>query len=376
VSPNPRPVSPRRWLGPRLGVAAWGLAALGTGAVAQAPLRAVVSTARAEPFAMWHQGEVAGGLDREVLTAVAQALGRPLQLKALPALRVRAGGAQADFDLVCGLDSERVPEADQFHWSPSLLEGPDWLVGVGAATQVDRLDQLPAGATVGTVLGQVYPALEPAFTDGRLRRDDALDEGRMVRKLQLHRHDWAASNGWTLHSGVEQGQLDAVGEWRLPLGRWRYQCAIPKGSALKPADVWAALAQLRRQAKWAEWTAPWTARSWAVVVSIKSPLRALPAAWLADLYMGRRSRLPDGSQPQLAAPSGADLEAFLARVLGMPAAQYRAAWAGLEFGGRRRSPISLNDADAMRQWLQSSPLGVGVMPASAVDPSLRIVHLR
>ncbi len=352
------------------------LALGGAPVMAQAPLRAVVSTARAEPFALWHQGEVAGGLDREVLTAVALALNRPLQIKALPHLRVRAGGSQTEFDLVCGLDAERLPEADQFHWSPTLLEGPDWLVGLGTRTQVDRLDQLPPGATVGTVLGQLYPALEPAFADGRLKRDDALDEGRMVRKLLLQRHEWAVSNGWTLQRGVDQGGLDGLGEWRLPLGRWRYQCAIPKASRVKPDEVWAVLRLVVSQDTWREWVQPWTYASWAVVVSLKSPIRAMTKSDLVDLYMGRRSRLPDGSQPQLATPGGADLEGFLSRVIGTRPAQYRASWAALDFGGRRRSPVAIRDPESMRQWLQRAPEGIGVLPVTAVDASIRIVHLR
>ena len=88
--------------------------------------------------------------------------------------------SQAEFDLVCGVDAERLPEADQFHWSPTLLEGPDWLVGLGVQTQVDRLDQLPSGSTVGTVLGQLYPALESAFAEGRRHGRVAVAAARWI----------------------------------------------------------------------------------------------------------------------------------------------------------------------------------------------------
>ncbi|HEX4912076.1 MAG TPA: hypothetical protein VFV64_15055, partial [Permianibacter sp.] len=62
---------------------------------------------------------------------------------------------------------------------------------------VNTFDDLH-GQAIGTTLGYVYPALEPYFRDGRLRRDDAGSELQGFRKFMARRIDYLVMNSISL----------------------------------------------------------------------------------------------------------------------------------------------------------------------------------
>jgi ABC-type phosphate transport system substrate-binding protein len=113
----------------------------------------------------------------------------------------------------------------------------------------------------------------------------------------------------------------------------------------------------------------------AVVVSVRSPLRGISRQQLAELYLGQRQRLGDGSAPAPVMGSGAEREQFFATVLRHAATEYRSAWAAQQFGGRRRPPLQLAGAEAVKAYLQRHAEAIGYLPLSLVDATLRIVYM-
>lgn len=344
-------------------------------AVQAQPLRAVVLSSRAAPFVLRGEHGVTGGLDAALSRLLADALGMPLQLLPLPALRLRIAAAAGDFDLVCGLDPQRLSGLDGLDWSPALGSVTEVLVGHRGAEPVDRLDQLPKGVVIGTLLGHQYPALAAGLAAGRWEREDALGEDRLVRKLAAQRHPYAVISALTPGAERQQGfaEGEAIADWRVPLGAQRYHCAVPAGGRVPAARVWQALQA--RQAEVRELLQAATAPLLAVVVSQQSPLRSLSGAELADLYLGRKARLAGGMQPNLTMLRGSERAAFLGLIRQQPG-DYAAKWAALQFGGRARAPQELADLAALKARLQSDPLAIGYMPLSEVDARLRIVHLQ
>ena len=113
-----------------------------------------------------------------------------------------------------------------------------------------------------------------------------------------------------------------------------------------------------------------------VVVSASNPLRSITRETLAELFLGQRVRLRDGSAPEpVMTNAAAERAQFFSTVLRRPAAEYRSAWAAQQFGGRRRAPPELAGPDAIKAHLQRHALAIGYLPLSLVDASLRIVFM-
>jgi polar amino acid transport system substrate-binding protein len=185
-------------------------------------LRVVVSQALSAPFVIWRDGVPVEGLDLALVRALAEQLRTRVELQALPRARVEAALEHGEADLACNLQPG--PRADTgLRWSAPLFELHLMLVGHVQAAPVDATSQLPAGTVVGTLQGQAYVPLDPLFSDGRLRRDDALSEERLLRKLSLNRHPYGLLSRQTLSWHADAEALAAIG------GGWR--------SATSPTDV-------------------------------------------------------------------------------------------------------------------------------------------
>lgn len=346
-------------------------------AAAQTPstLRVAVLSSRAAPFVLGAQQGGVSGLDLDVAREVADELGLRAVAVALPPLRLAETAGQGGFDLVCGVDPDRLPGLGQLLWSAPLAELPEVLAGTHAARPVDTLEELAPGTVIGTLLGQTYPALAAGLADGRWRREDALGEDRLLRKLLAQRHPYAvlAAGSVAAERELGTGTFDMLADWRLPLDRLQYRCGVPPNARVPASRIVAALKA--RQPAIARLLARGAAPPLAVVVSRASALRSLNAELLGELYLGRRVRLPDGSQPRLTMLRGPERGEFLALLKTNPA-EFASRWAAQRFGGRLRPPDELADAAALRQRLLNDPQSLGYLPLERVDARLRIVHMQ
>jgi ABC-type phosphate transport system substrate-binding protein len=114
------------------------------------------------------------------------------------------------------------------------------------------------------------------------------------------------------------------------------------------------------------------------VVSVKSPVTSLSKSQVADLFLGRTLRLPDGT---LAVPidqeeGSAARDEFYANFTGKSPAQLKAHWSKIIFTGRGKPPRAVSNSLEARKLVAANPLAISYLERSAVDSSVRVLIAR
>jgi len=134
-------------------------------------------------------------------------------------------------------------------------------------------------------------------------------------------------------------------------------------------------------------TVAWLATAWSsqaaaaddvvAVVSAKSPIAGLNASQVADIFLGKTNRFPDGT---LAVP--VDLpeesparEKFYAEYAGKSPAQVKAHWSKIIFTGRGQPPKQLGSGAEAKKFVAENPNAIAYIDSKLVDNSLRVLPL-
>lgn len=114
-----------------------------------------------------------------------------------------------------------------------------------------------------------------------------------------------------------------------------------------------------------------------VVVSAKSPVTRISRLHLADLYMGRTTRFPDGKPATpIDQKAGTLVRATFSEVyLGRSEAQMKSYWSRLIFTGRGRPPREAASGEAMKDLVARDPRAIGYIDARLLDASVRRVRV-
>ena len=114
------------------------------------------------------------------------------------------------------------------------------------------------------------------------------------------------------------------------------------------------------------------------VVSAQSPIRALNMSQLADIFLGKTSRFPDGSYavPIDLAEESPLRDKFYAQFTGKSPAQVRAHWSKIIFTGRGQPPQQLDSIEQAKRAIADNPHAIGYIDRKLVDDSVRIIALR
>lgn len=114
-----------------------------------------------------------------------------------------------------------------------------------------------------------------------------------------------------------------------------------------------------------------------VVVSSDSPVTEIPRLYLADLYLGRATRFPNGesAEPIDRGATSAARADFYQRYLGRSLAEIKAHWSRLIFTGRGRPPRDVASGEEMRRLVAENPGTIGYIERRLVDGSVRIVRV-
>jgi ABC-type phosphate transport system substrate-binding protein len=133
-------------------------------------------------------------------------------------------------------------------------------------------------------------------------------------------------------------------------------------------------------AAFALWTAEAVARAEDVVpvVSAKSPITALNSAQVADIFLGKTNRFPDGSPavPIDLAEDAPERERFYAQYTGKSPAQVKAHWSKIIFTGRGQPPRQAATGREMRKLVAENPNAIGYIDPGLVDSSVRALASR
>lgn len=114
-----------------------------------------------------------------------------------------------------------------------------------------------------------------------------------------------------------------------------------------------------------------------VVVSPENPLSSLTRREVADIFLGKSQRFPDGrSAVPLDQAAGSAAQAqFYQLVSDKRATEIKAYWAKMIFTGRGQPPAAVGDDAQMKQALAANPNAIGYLDPQAVDDSVKVLSV-
>jgi ABC-type phosphate transport system substrate-binding protein len=114
------------------------------------------------------------------------------------------------------------------------------------------------------------------------------------------------------------------------------------------------------------------------VVSAKSPVIALTANQIADIFLGKTGHFPDGSQavPIDLAEDSPERERFYTQYTGKSPAQVKAHWSKIIFTGRGQPPRQVANSAEAKKIIADNPNAIGYVDGSTVDRTVRVLSPR
>jgi ABC-type phosphate transport system substrate-binding protein len=117
----------------------------------------------------------------------------------------------------------------------------------------------------------------------------------------------------------------------------------------------------------------WASADVVAVVSAKSAVPALTSNQLADIFLGRVSRFPNGL---LAVPidlrdGSPERDRFYAKITGKTPAQVKAYWSKIIFTGRGQPPKAVASDLDVKKFVAANVGAIGYIDAALLDDSVR-----
>ena len=111
------------------------------------------------------------------------------------------------------------------------------------------------------------------------------------------------------------------------------------------------------------------------VVSSKSPVAALSKNQVVDIFLGKVSRFPDGSQavPVDQVEGSTARDQFYTRFAGKSAAQLKAHWSKIIFTGRGQPPKQVSNSTEAKKLIADNPHAIGYIEQNLVDSSVKVL---
>jgi ABC-type phosphate transport system substrate-binding protein len=111
------------------------------------------------------------------------------------------------------------------------------------------------------------------------------------------------------------------------------------------------------------------------VVSSKSPMTTLSKSQVADIFLGKTRRFPDGApaKPLDQAEGSTVRNEFYVKIVGQSAAQMKAYWSKIIFTGRGQPAPTVSNGVEMKKWIVENPTAIGYIDRSLVDDTVKVV---
>ncbi len=112
-----------------------------------------------------------------------------------------------------------------------------------------------------------------------------------------------------------------------------------------------------------------------VIVSAKSPVTALRADQVADIFLGQAGRFPEGGEAiALDQIIGSPIrDDFYGKVAAKSPPLLKAYWTKMIFTGRGQPPREVNGSAAVRRMVAENPNLIGYIDKSMLDASVKAV---
>jgi hypothetical protein len=120
-------------------------------------------------------------------------------------------------------------------------------------------------------------------------------------------------------------------------------------------------------------TGTWASADVVAVVSAKSGVRALTPTQVADIFLGRVSRFPNGllAVPVDLRDGSPERDQFYVKVTGKTPAQVKAYWSKIIFTGRGQPPRAVSTGVDMRNFIAANDAAIGYIDTALLDDSVR-----
>jgi ABC-type phosphate transport system substrate-binding protein len=111
------------------------------------------------------------------------------------------------------------------------------------------------------------------------------------------------------------------------------------------------------------------------VVSSTSAVTALSKAQVTDIFLGKVSRFPNGTQaiPIDQADGSPARDEFYATYAGKSPAQVKSHWAKIIFTGRGQPPKAVSNSVEVRKLIAANPQTISYIERSEVDSSVKVL---
>ncbi|WP_295992669.1 ABC transporter substrate-binding protein [Rugamonas sp.] len=196
------------------------------------PLVFIAPTNHAMPMARFENGELSGGMLKDLGELIAQRLGRRPVFISRPSRRVSDTLSSGQADAVCYVLPNWL--TGSYHWSQPLIANGGIVVARGDAPVLRTIADL-ADKPVGTITGYRYPEIEAAL-GSHFARDDAPTMEHNFRKLDIGRMQYALTEPATLSYRM---RMDPQAHLRsdIVFNSFKAQCAFSLKSTLPFAQV-------------------------------------------------------------------------------------------------------------------------------------------
>jgi hypothetical protein len=111
------------------------------------------------------------------------------------------------------------------------------------------------------------------------------------------------------------------------------------------------------------------------VVAASSPIGSLSKTQVLDIFLGKRTRFPDGSDavPIDQTEGSVARDEFYLKLATMSPAQIQAFWSKIIFTGRGAPPRIASTVLELKKLLLASPNAIGYLDRSVLDSSFKVV---
>jgi ABC-type phosphate transport system substrate-binding protein len=111
------------------------------------------------------------------------------------------------------------------------------------------------------------------------------------------------------------------------------------------------------------------------IVSSASPITAVTKGQIADIFMGKIRRLPNGAAalPIDQIEGSSAREEFYTKVVGKSGAQMKAYWSRIIFTGRGQPPKEMSTSEDVKKLVVSNLAAIGYIDEKLVDSSVRVL---
>lgn len=213
---------------------------------ADVSLRVGASSSWTLPYARYDNNELVDGIIFDVTQSLGQALALPVTYVVLPRKRLEGASRAGHLDLRCNLTPQWTPTPEDYVWTDPLFDMSDVVFGRVGAPQLQDLSRPQGSVVLSTVLGYAYPTLEAYFQGGQLKRDDTVEQEKVMSKVDAGRTPYGVSDALALSWYKRTTPGNRLAKWKIVVSNHSFQCAIPTAGRVSATQINAALQAMKK----------------------------------------------------------------------------------------------------------------------------------